>query len=63
MKLVLHVPHSSRHIPAHERQSLLLSDDALQRELLHITDAYTDELFSSPHVAIVRYPVSRLSLT
>lgn len=60
MKLVLHVPHSSRHIPAHERHSLLLSDDALQRELLHMTDAYTDELFSLPDAATVCYPVSRL---
>lgn len=60
MRLVLHVPHSSRHIPAHARRSLLLSDDALQQELLHMTDAYTDELFSLPHAATVRYPVSRL---
>jgi N-formylglutamate amidohydrolase len=60
VRLVLHVPHSSRHVPAHERHSLLLSDDALQQELLHMTDAYTDELFSLPHAATVRYPVSRL---
>ena len=60
MRLVLHVPHSSRHVPALERHSLLLSDDALQQELLHMTDAYTDELFSLPHAATVRYPVSRL---
>lgn len=60
MKLVLHVPHSSRHIPTCERQTLLLSDDELQQELLIMTDAYTDELFGVPHAAIVRYPVSRL---
>ena len=60
MRLVLHIPHSSKHVPANERRSLLLSDDALHRELLHMTDAYTDELFSLPHAATVRYPVSRL---
>jgi N-formylglutamate amidohydrolase len=60
VKLVLHVPHSSTHIPACERQSLLLSDDELHQELLHMTDAYTDELFGIPQAATVRYPVSRL---
>jgi hypothetical protein len=51
VRLVLHVPHSSRDVPAHERHSLLLSDDALQQELLHMTDAYTDESAASFHLA------------
>jgi N-formylglutamate deformylase len=60
MKLILHVPHSSKYIPDCERQWLLLSDDELQQELLHMTDAYTDQLFAIPGAVIVRYPISRL---
>lgn len=62
MKVVLHVPHSSKYVPDCERPSLLLSDEELQLELLHMTDAYTDELFDFPETAVVRYPVSRLVL-
>jgi N-formylglutamate deformylase len=42
---ILHIPHSSRHVPAEERQTILLDDAALNSELLRMTDAYTDELF------------------
>jgi hypothetical protein len=43
--VVLHIPHSSRHIPAEERQAICLDDAELDKELLRMTDAYTDELF------------------
>jgi N-formylglutamate deformylase len=33
---VLHIPHSSRHVPAEERQTILLDDAELNRELLHL---------------------------
>ncbi|MEW2296764.1 N-formylglutamate amidohydrolase [Streptomyces sp. NPDC006743] len=39
--VVLHVPHSSRTVPAAVRQGITLDDDALARELDHITDAHT----------------------
>ncbi|MFD4789703.1 N-formylglutamate amidohydrolase [Streptomyces sp. NPDC058459] len=39
--VLLHVPHSSRVIPAEVRAGLLLGDAALERELDHITDAHT----------------------
>jgi N-formylglutamate deformylase len=39
---VLHIPHSSRHVPAEERQTILLDDTELNNELLRMTDAYTD---------------------
>jgi N-formylglutamate amidohydrolase len=60
--LVLHVPHSSVFIPADLRPSLRLSDEELERELLLMTDRYTDELFSLPgsDATTVRFPVSRL---
>jgi N-formylglutamate deformylase len=59
---VLHIPHSSRCVPVEERQTILLDDVALNRELLCMTDSYTDELFSSPPVEAARlvFPVSRL---
>jgi N-formylglutamate deformylase len=36
---VLHIPHSSRHVPAAERHSIRLNDNALDSELLRMTDA------------------------
>jgi N-formylglutamate deformylase len=42
---ILHIPPPSRYVPTHERQTILLDDAALNSELLHMTDAYTDELF------------------
>lgn len=60
--VVLHVPHSSRFIPERERSSLALDEAELDRELLAVTDAFTDELFPLPGGGSVRavYPVSRL---
>jgi N-formylglutamate amidohydrolase len=60
--LVLNIPHASRSVPADLRGTFLLADRELEAELLRITDAYTDELFSErPSVAArVVFPVSRL---
>jgi N-formylglutamate amidohydrolase len=60
--VVLHIPHSSRHVPQDERQAILLDDAALNDELLRMTDAYTDELFPiTPfETGRVVFPVSRL---
>lgn len=59
---VLHVPHTSVEIPADVRRAILLSEAELDRELLRMTDRYTDELFEveSSIAASVVYPVSRL---
>ena len=43
--LVVHVPHSATIIPPDIRQTLCLDDHELQRELLCMTDWYTDRLF------------------
>jgi len=43
--LVVHVPHSSTIIPADIRPTFCLDDHELQRELLCMTDWYTDRLF------------------
>ncbi|GHJ38668.1 N-formylglutamate amidohydrolase [Streptomyces sp. TS71-3] len=42
--VILHVPHSSRTVPAPVREAIVLDDAALERELDHITDAHTAEL-------------------
>jgi N-formylglutamate deformylase len=59
---VVHVPHSSRHVPAEERKAICLDDLALDTELLLMTDAYTDVLFPVTKVEAARlvFPVSRL---
>jgi N-formylglutamate deformylase len=40
--VVLHVPHSSRDLPAEARASLVITPAELEEELDHLTDAYTD---------------------
>ncbi|MDO8578184.1 MAG: N-formylglutamate amidohydrolase [Dehalococcoidales bacterium] len=57
---VLHIPHSSREIPADIRRSLVLSDSELESELLRLTDSYTDVLYDCGQAAKVVFPVSRL---
>ncbi|MCM2386867.1 N-formylglutamate amidohydrolase [Streptomyces albipurpureus] len=42
--VILHVPHSSRAIPASVRAGIVLSDVELEDELDHITDSHTAEL-------------------
>ena len=59
--MVLHIPHDSAHIPADLRDTLGLTDDELQAELIAMTDSFTLELFDfSPDVQRVAFPVSRL---
>jgi N-formylglutamate deformylase len=60
--LVLHIPHSSRQIPAKERARFLLEDAELDAELLRMTDAFTEERFPSTNAEAGRvvYGVSRL---
>jgi N-formylglutamate amidohydrolase len=59
---VLHIPHSATAIPPDLRDSLRLTDEELERELLLMTDWYTDEIFalSDADFVTVRFPVSRL---
>jgi N-formylglutamate deformylase len=58
---VVHIPHSSMTVPDDVRRTFVLSDPALEQELLRLTDRYTDELFSlNPLTAIpVVFGVSR----
>jgi len=61
--MIFHIPHASRKVPHEQRRFIVLGDERLSAELLALTDAYTDELFSAHSKAgdsIVRFPISRL---
>lgn len=60
--VVLHIPHSSMVVPDDVRHTFALTDEALGRELLRLTDRYTDELFAlaPPEATSVVFGVSRL---
>lgn len=59
--LIIHIPHASTAIPDEVRRSILISDAELDKELLLMTDRYTDDLPLKPGPArVVRAPVSRL---
>jgi N-formylglutamate deformylase len=59
--MILHIPHSSKVIPSEIRNTFLLSDDELQHELLYMTDAFTDELFTgNENDQWIVFPISRL---
>jgi N-formylglutamate deformylase len=60
--LILHIPHASRMIPPEVRANLLPDDITLARELLCMTDAWTDELVEGFRLPAIRVmaPVSRL---
>lgn len=57
--MVVHVPHSSTLLPEEYRPLFVLGEEALRRELLCMTDWYTDELFAcgAPRV---KFEISRL---
>jgi N-formylglutamate amidohydrolase len=59
---VIHIPHASATIPASERASLTISDEALRLELLRMTDWYTDELvdLGEEVASTLVFPISRL---
>lgn len=62
--LILHIPHASRLIPAEDRAAMVPDDATLARELLRMTDAWTDKLVEGVTVPATRivFPVSRLVL-
>jgi N-formylglutamate amidohydrolase len=57
-KVILHIPHTSTVIPTDLREQFLLSDADLFKELLLMTDAFTDELFRADEVGgtVVQFP-------
>jgi N-formylglutamate amidohydrolase len=43
--VVVHIPHSSVSIPEDYRNTIVLDDETLSREIIAMTDAFCDELF------------------
>ena len=46
--VILHIPHSSLHIPESYRNTILLNDKQLYREMQRMTDIFCDELYDAP---------------
>ena len=61
--MIFHIPHSSKVVPKEQRGALDLDDHQLNKELIAVTDAYTDELFGT-HAkesgSVIIFPISRL---
>lgn len=57
-KLIIHVPHSSTHIP--NKTGYAIDYVELNSEILKLTDWYTDELFSNESDIIIKAPFSRV---
>jgi N-formylglutamate deformylase len=57
-KLVVHIPHSSIHIP--DRTGYLVDNKTLESEILQLTDWYTDELFQENKAINVKAEFSRI---
>ncbi|TDT42756.1 N-formylglutamate amidohydrolase [Streptomyces sp. BK208] len=54
--VILHVPHSSREIPADVRTGIVLTDAELERELDHMTDSHTAEIAERAAALAARTP-------
>jgi len=59
--LLVHIPHASSHIPPEVRDFFILTDVDLAKELICMTDAYTDELLSGMGITPGVVMVNRLS--
>ena len=57
---VVHVPHAATVIPSDLRDRFVLTEEELAKELLVMTDHFTDDLFNFSPANTVRFPVSRL---
>jgi N-formylglutamate amidohydrolase len=57
-KIILHVPHSSTTIPL--KDGYLVDENSLAKEILKLTDWYTDDLFQSDENVIIKADFSRI---
>lgn len=57
-RLILHVPHSSDHIPM--RDGFTVSEETIQHEILKLTDWHTEDLFHSDDDVMIVAPFSRV---
>jgi len=49
--VVVHIPHASVIIPEQYKESILLNEKRLRREIRRMTDAFCDELYDAPEFA------------
>jgi N-formylglutamate amidohydrolase len=56
--LILHIPHSSTRIPS--REGYCITDEMLEKEILKLTDWYTDDLFENEWDVSIKTPFSRI---
>ena len=57
-KIILHVPHSSTTIPLTD--GYVINDEAMAKEMLKLTDWYTDDLFDSDENVMIKANFSRI---
>ena len=57
-KIILHVPHSSTTIPLTD--GYVINDEAMAKEMLKLTDWYTDDLFQSDEHEMIKANFSRI---
>ena len=57
-KIILHVPHSSTTIRLTD--GYVINNDALAKEMLKLTDWYTDDLFQSDEHEMIKADFSRI---
>ena len=57
-KIILHIPHSSTNIPITD--GYLVDKKSLDKEILKLTDWYTDDLFYSNEDEMMRADFSRI---
>lgn len=57
-KIILHIPHSSTNIPL--KDGYIVDDIFLEKEMLKLTDWYTDDLFYSDEDELIIAPFSRI---
>jgi len=57
-KIILHIPHSSTHIPI--KDGYTASEDEVDKEILKLTDWHTDDLFQHQETTAIIAPFSRI---
>jgi N-formylglutamate deformylase len=57
-KIILHVPHSSTTVPLTD--GYVINNEAMAKEMLKLTDWYTDDLFQSDEHEMIRADFSRI---
>lgn len=57
-KLILHIPHTSTNIPL--KDGYIVDDIFLEKEMLKLTDWYTEDLFHSDEDELIIAPFSRI---